>query len=69
MPAQQCPGRDDQVQLAGQEPGQCDQDRPVGPGQLWSLHLALEDGDLMAQGQDLGVLGAPGSDERGKPAK
>ncbi len=73
MPAQQGPGRDDQVQLAEpgaeQEPGQRGQDRPVGPGQPWSLNLALEHGDLMAQDQDFGVLGAPGSGEQGKPAE
>jgi hypothetical protein len=73
MPAQQGQGRDDQAQLAEldarQEPGQRGQDRPVGPGQPRSLDLALEHSDLMAQDQDLGVLGAPGSGEQGEPAE
>jgi hypothetical protein len=59
MPAQQTRG-DDQRQLAeiasGQEPGQRGQDRPVGPAQPRSLHLAPEHGDLVTQDQ------APGRD-------
>jgi hypothetical protein len=73
VPAQQRPGRDDQAQLAelaaGQQPGQRGQDRAVSPGQLRGFNLALEHGHLVAQGQDLGVLGAAGSGEQGKPSE
>ena len=73
MPAQQGPGRDDQAQLAElaarQQPGQRGQDRPVGPRQPRDLDLALEHGDLMAQDQDLGVLGPVGPGEQGQPAE
>jgi hypothetical protein len=54
---------------AGQQPGQRGQDRPVGPGQPWSLHLALEHSDLMAQDQDLGVLGGVRAGQQGEPAE
>jgi hypothetical protein len=61
VPAQQGPGGDDQLQLAeltaGQQPGQRGQHRPVGPRQLRRLDLTPEDGDLVAQDQDLGILG------------
>ena len=53
----------------GQQPGQRGQDRPVGPGQPRRLDLPLEHGDLMTQDQDLGVLGAVGAGEQGKPAE
>jgi hypothetical protein len=73
MPAQHGPGRDDQAQLtelaAGQQPGQRGQDRPVSPGQPRGLDLALEHRDLMAQDQDLGVLGAVGPGEQGEPSE
>jgi diguanylate cyclase (GGDEF)-like protein len=68
--ARQCARGDDQAELtAGQYPGQCDQDRPVGPGQPRGPGLALEHGDLMAEDQDLGVLGAVGAGEQGEPAE
>jgi hypothetical protein len=54
---------------AGQQPGQRGQDRPVGPGQLWCLDLAVEHRDLMAQDQDLGILGAVGPGEQREPAE
>ena len=54
---------------AGQQPGQRGQDRPVSPRQSRSLDLALEHGDLMAQDQDLGVLGAVGPGKQGEPAE
>ena len=64
---------DDQVQLAEvaawQQPGQRGQDRPVGPGQLRRPGLALEHGDLVAQEEDLGVLGPVGAGKQGKPAE
>jgi hypothetical protein len=42
---------------AGQEAGQSGQDRAVSPGQARRPDLALEHGDLMAQDEDLSVLG------------
>jgi hypothetical protein len=61
---------DDQAQLAelgaGQQPGQRGQHRPVGPQQPRVLDLALEHGQLMAQDEDFGVLGAVGAGEQGK---
>ena len=73
MPAQDGARRDDQAQLAelaaGQQPGQRGQDRPVGPGQPGSLNLVLENGDLVPQDQDLGVLGVIGPGEQGEPAE
>jgi hypothetical protein len=53
----------------GQQPGRRDQDRTVRPGQPRGLDLALEDGDLMTQEEDLGVLGAVGAGEQGQPAE
>ncbi len=59
----------DQVQLtelaAGQQPGQRGQDRRVSLGQPRFLHLAPEDGSLVAQDEDLGILGAVGAGEQG----
>ena len=64
---------DDQAQLAEmaarQQPGQRGQYRPVGPGQLRRPGLALEYGDLVAQEEDLGVLGPVGAGKQGKPAE
>jgi len=48
----------------GQQPGQPGQDRTVSPGQARGLDLALEQGDLVAQDEDLGVLGAVGPGEQ-----
>jgi len=73
VPAQQGARADDQAQLAelaaGQLPGQRGYDRPVGPGQPRGLDLALEHGNLMAQDEDLGVLGAVGTGQQGEPAE
>jgi hypothetical protein len=73
MPAQQGARGDDQAQLAemtaGQQPGQRGEHRPVSPGQPRTLDLALEHGDLMAQDQDLRILGPVGPGEQGEPAK
>lgn len=73
MPAQQGPRRDDQAQLAElaarQQPGERGQHRPVGPRELWGLDLALEHGDLMAQDQDLGVLGPVRAGQQGGQAE
>jgi hypothetical protein len=54
---------------AGQQSGQRGQDRPVSPRQFRCLDLALENGDLVAQDEDLGVLGAVGAGEQGDPAE
>ena len=60
VPAQHRPWGDDQAQLPeaapGQQPGQRGQDRPVGPGQLRRLDLALQDGNLVTQEEDLGIF-------------
>ena len=73
MPAQQGARGDDQAQLAEmaarQQPGQRGQYRPIGPGQLRRPGLALEYGDLVAQEEDLGVLGPVGAGKQGKPAE
>jgi len=73
MPAHEGAWRDDQAQLAqlttGQQPGQRGQDRPVSPGQPRRPDLALENGDLVPQDQDLGVLGVIGPGEQGEPAE
>ena len=72
MPAQQGPRGDGQAQLtelaAGQQPGQRGQDRPVSPRQPRFLHLALEDGNLVAQDEDPGILGTVRTGGQGKPA-
>jgi len=72
VPAQQGPRGNDQGQptqiAAGQQPGQRSPDRAVGPGQPRCLDLALEDGDLVAQDEDLGVLGTVGPGRQGEPA-
>jgi hypothetical protein len=61
MPAQQGARRDDEAKLAtvpvGEEPGQCGEDRAVGPGWPGYFDTALQHGDLVAQDQDLGVFG------------
>jgi hypothetical protein len=73
VPAQQGSRRDDQAQLpelaARQQPGKRSQYRPVRPRQPRGLNLTLEHGDLVAQDQDLSVLGAIGPGEQGKPAE
>jgi len=73
VPAQQGPRGDDQAQLAelasGQQPGQRRQHRPVSPRQPRVLDLPLKDGELMAQDQDLGVLGTVGAGGQGQPAE
>jgi hypothetical protein len=73
VPAQQGPRGADQAQLAEvpsrQQPCQRGQDRAVGPGQPRHPDPALQDGDLVAQDEDLGVLGAVGPGDQGKPAE
>ena len=67
------PRGDDQAQLPeaapGQQPGQRGQDRSLDPRQLRRLDLALEDGNLMTQEQDLGIFGPIGASEKGEPAE
>ena len=43
--------------LRGQQPGQCREDGSVRPGWAWSGDLSAQDRDLMAEHEDLGVLG------------
>jgi hypothetical protein len=73
LPAQQGTRGDDQAKLANlairQQPGQRGQHRPVGPRHPRRLDLPLEHGDLMAQDQDLRVLGPVGAGEQGEPAE
>jgi hypothetical protein len=72
VPSEHGPRGDDQAYLAelpaGPQPGQRGQDRPVGPGQPRPFDLALQDGNLVAQDEDLGVLGAVGAGEQSQPA-
>ena len=72
VPAQERARGDDQGQLAaargGRPPGQGGQDRPVGPRQPGCSDLALQDGDLVAQHQDLGVLDVVGARQQRQPA-
>jgi hypothetical protein len=44
------------AQCGGRGPGQCSQNRPVGPVQPGPGDLAARDLDLMVQHRDLGVL-------------
>jgi hypothetical protein len=71
VPAQQGSRGDDQPQPAelttGQQLGQRGQDRPVSPGQPRILDLPLKDGDMVAQDQDLRVLGVAGAGKQGVP--
>lgn len=62
VPAQHGLRADQQPQaaqyVAGKPVQQGGEPRPVGPGEadFLAVQLPLEDGDLMAQGEDLGVL-------------
>jgi hypothetical protein len=49
--------------------GQRGQDCPIGPGQPRGSDLALEHGYLIAQDEDLGILGTVGPGEQGEPAE
>jgi hypothetical protein len=73
MPAQQGSRRDDQPQLpeltARQQPGKRGQHRSIRPRQPGSADLPLEHGHLVAQDQDLDVLGAFRPSEQDKPAE
>jgi len=54
---------------AGQHPGQCGQFRAVGLRQPQCPGLALEHGDLVAQDEDLGILGPVGPGKQGESAE
>lgn len=60
VPSEQGVGGDDQVELAELYPGeavqQCGKQRPVGPGQLWFAHLALQYAELVTKGENLQIL-------------
>jgi hypothetical protein len=53
-------GGDDQVELSQVEPGESMQqrgeERPVSSGEAGFVDLALQDGELVAQRQDIDVL-------------
>ena len=45
------------TQRAGQPPHECGEYGPVGQVQAWSWVGAAQDGDLVAQHEEFGVLG------------
>ena len=57
------------AQPGGQQPGQCGQNRPVGPVEPGPGDLAAQDGEFMAEDQDLGVLRRLPAAEQLQPAK
>jgi hypothetical protein len=73
MPAQQGSRGDNQPQpaelAARQQPGQRGHHRPVGPRQPRGHDLALQHGDLVAQDEDLGVLGPVRPGQQDQPAE
>ena len=48
-------GRCEQQAPDGQSAAESGQNQAVGREQVWSLHLAAEDGDLMPEGQQLEI--------------
>ena len=56
-------------QPGGQQRGQCGQDRPAGPAGPGPGDLTAQDGEFMAQDQDLGVLRRLAAAEQLQPAK
>jgi hypothetical protein len=69
VPAQQGAGRHDPVEAAGEEPAQPAEDGSVGPGERRWWVLAAKDGEFVAQGEDLDVLGGVGSGQEREPAE
>ena len=71
VPGQQRTRRDQAMaaQPGGQQPGQCGQDRPVGPVEPRPGDLAAQDGEFMAEDQDLGILRRLAAAEQLQPAK
>jgi len=70
MPTQQRLGPDEQPVpvRAGQQPGQSGQHGSVGPVHPRAAHLTPQHGELMAQHQQLGVLGRRASRQQHKQA-
>ena len=70
VPGQQSPRRHQPTssQRCREQPGQCRQDRPVGPVRLGPGHLAAEHHHLLAQRQDLRVLGRLTAAQQDQPA-
>ena len=54
--------------LRWQQAGQRREDGPVWPTAAWPAALAAQDRDLVAQDEDLGVLGCLFSGQQSKPA-
>ncbi len=72
MPGQQCGRRDDPrgPQRAGQQPGQSGQDGPVRPGvHARAGDQAAEGGVLLAQDENLDILGRRAAGEQTKPTE
>ena len=69
MPAQQRFGPDEQPvpARAGQQPGQASQQGSVGPVHPRAGHLAEQNGHLVAQHEQLGVLGGRARCQERKP--
>ena len=63
MPAQDRVGGDQAMttQCAGQPPDEGGEDRPVRPVHAWSWVGAAQDGDFMAQHEELDVFGGGGA--------
>jgi hypothetical protein len=68
VPAQQCLRLDQEAGPAGsgQDAADGGQQRPVGEFQLGSWSLAAEDRELVAQDQDLKILGGIAAGEQGE---
>jgi len=72
MPARQCLGRHESMEpllLWEEEAGQRREDGLVWPGGAWSAELSAQDRDLVAQDEDLGVLGCLRSSQQSEPAE
>jgi hypothetical protein len=59
VPTQNRLGRDEERRptISWHESGQCGDDCPVGPREPRSSDLAAEDGELVSEHEDLGILG------------
>lgn len=57
------------AQRFGQEPDECGKDRPVGPVQARPGIRPAQDGDLVAQHEDLSVLGRVTASQQHQPVK
>jgi hypothetical protein len=71
MPSQQRARRDQAMmaQPGRQQPGQCGQDRTVGPVKPGPGNLAAQDRDLMAEDHDLSILRRLATAQQVQPAK